>query len=219
MTNERAITMVRQLFYDRGPFHYGKEARRLIVNVVRELAKGRAVSVKRASEIGAGAGIREREAGELLAQIAERGTDGDVVGILPGLSLNEHPHGFRVNGVQMSAWCAQDTLILPAVLGQSASIESRSPLSGETVQLRVSPEKVEEVSPDGAVVSWVIVEPDKADAKSAQAILSTFCRHIHFFASREEAEQWAAGRENIEILSMNEAYEMGKLIAGRLLGE
>jgi alkylmercury lyase len=50
-----------------------------------------------------------------------------------------------------------------------------------------------------------------------EAIWGTFCHHIFFFASREEAGRWAAGRDNIEILSVEEAYELGRLFSSRLL--
>ena len=36
-----------------------------------------------------------------------------------------------------------------------------------------------------------------------------FCRNIHFFASEEEVEQWAAGRGDIETLSLDEAFDLG----------
>lgn len=217
MTNQRTVTMFRQMFHDGGPFDYGPSERRLVVELARALAKGRPVSLDRANQMAADLGVAQDAAGELLDQIAERDADNNIVGVLPGLSLNEHPHRFSVNGVQMSTWCAADTLGLPAVLDQTADVESRSPVSGEMVRLRVSPERVEEASPVGAVVSIVIVEPDKADANSVEEIWGTFCHHIFFFASQEEAGRWAAGRDDIEILSLDEGFEIVKLAAARLL--
>ena len=134
-----------------------------------------------------------------------------------GLSLNDTPHRFYVNGAQMSAWCAEDTLFLPTVLNQSASVESVSPVSREKVRLTVSPQGVEEVDPAGAVVSIVIVDPDETNMGSVEAIWGTFCHHIFFFASREEAERWTAGRDDIEILSVEEAYELGRQLSSRFL--
>jgi len=152
-----------------------------------------------------------------MQEVAEQDASGNIVGIVPGLSLNEHPHRFYLNGVRMSTWCAEDTLVLPAVLNQSATVESASPVSGEKVRCTVSPQRVEEARPPGAVVSIVNVEPERADTSSAEAIWGTFCHHIFFFVSRAEAEQWAAGRKDIEILSLDEAFELGRLISGRLL--
>ena len=49
-----------------------------------------------------------------------------------------------------------------------------------------------------------------------EAIYRNFCEQIHFFASRDEAERWAAGRENIDILSVEED-ELGQLAFSELL--
>ncbi len=125
-----------------------------------------------------------------------------------GLSMNDHPHKFTVGGVEMAAWCAADTLFLPAMLGQTAPVESESPLSKETVRLTVSPEGVQTSQPADAVVT--IVVPKKTDMSSVASIWMTFCHHIFFFASRSEAEQWASGRDDIEILSLEEGYELAQ---------
>jgi len=42
------------------------------------------------------------------------------------------------------------------------------------------------------------------------SIWTTFCHHIHFFASLAEAAQWARGRDDIELLSVEQAFEFGK---------
>ncbi len=76
---------------------------------------------------------------------------------------------------------------------------------------------MEESSPAGAVISIVVTDPDKADMSSAPAIWGTFCHHIFFFASREEGEQWATGRDDIEILSLDEGFELGKQLWSKVL--
>ena len=209
MSNPRAAEMMRKLTESGGPLDYGPDHSRLLLRLWRTLARGHPVSADQVERTIAELGIDRDEAQEFLREVAERDAEDNVVGIV-GLSLNDHPHRFSVNGKRMSAWCAEDTLFLPAVLGQTATVESESPLSKDTVRLRVSPQRVEEVSPPGAVVSMVIVDPDEADLGSVQAIWGTFCHHIFFFASRDEAERWAAGRDDIEILPVDEGYELGK---------
>jgi alkylmercury lyase len=81
----------------------------------------------------------------------------------------------------------------------------------------VSPQGIEEVHPVGAVVSIVIVDPDQANMGSVEAIWGTFCHHIFFFAAREEARRWAAGRDDIEILSVEEAYQLVRLFPSTFL--
>ena len=106
---------------------------------------------------------------------------------------------------------------MPAVLGRTATVESKSPVSRERVSLTVSPQGVEEIDPPGTVVSIGIVDPDQANMGSVEAIWGTFCHHMFFFASREEAERWAAGRDDIEIISVEEAYELLRLVFSRFL--
>ncbi len=52
---------------------------------------------------------------------------------------------------------------------------------------------------------------------SVEAIWATFCHHIFFFTSRDEAERWAVGRTDIAVLSMDEAYALGQEFASSLL--
>ncbi|HKZ85216.1 MAG TPA: DUF3237 family protein [Anaerolineae bacterium] len=161
-------------------------------------------------------GISRDEAHPFLREITERDGADNIVGIM-GLSLNDHPHRLYVNGVSLSAWCAEDTLFLPSLLQQTATVESYSPLSKQKVRLTVSPERVENVSPTSAVVSMVIVDPTREDMASVEAIWNTFCEHIHFFASQAEAERWAAGRDGIVILSVDDGFELGRQVWARVL--
>jgi len=195
---------------------YGPEHSRLLLRVLRRLAKGRPVTAKQVDHIITDLGIAREEAHQFLRTVAERDTANSVVGIM-GLSLNDHPHRVFVNGASLSAWCAEDTLFLPSLLNQTATVESFSPVTGEKVRLTVSPERVKDVNPASAVVSIVIVDPAEHDMASVKAIWSNFCRHIHFFASREEAEQRAVGREDIAILTVDEGFELGRQVWSKVL--
>jgi hypothetical protein len=185
---------------------------------MRRLAKGRPVAKEEVNQIIAELGLAPDEAQRFLQKITERTAKGQIVGIM-GLSLNDSPHRLDVGGVALSAWCAEDTLFLPAMLRQTATIESRSPLSKETIRLTVSPERVETVSPAGAVVSIVVVDPTEESMASVEAIWTTFCNHIHFFPSRAEAEQWAAGKAatRIAVVTVEEGFEFGRQVWSRVL--
>lgn len=216
MGSARAVAAVKALTQASGPLVYGPEHARLLVRVQRALGQGRPVSHEEVGRFAAEIGLAHDEADTFLRTVTEHDSDDTIVGAL-GLSLNDHPHRLVVNGARLSAWCAMDTLFLPAVLQQTATVESASPLSGQTVRLTVSPEGVEAVSPAGAVVSMVVVDPEAVDVGSVEAIWGTFCHQIFFFASRAEAERWAASRPNIEILSVDEAHEVGRHLSSRLL--
>jgi len=214
MNNARVQEMAKKMAV--GLLDYGPDRSRLLVRVLRSLRTGHPVSVAQVDRIVADLDIAQDEAHRFLREITERDADDNIVGIM-GLSLNDHPHRFYVNGASLSTWCAEDTLFLPSLLKQTATVESYSPISKEKVRLTVSPERVEEVSPAGAVVSMVIVDPKQDDMASVEAIWNTFCEHIHFFASREEAERWAAGRGDIAILTVDEGFDLGRQVWSKVL--
>ncbi len=216
MNNERVTEIARKWNGAGEALNFGPDTSRLLIRVWRTLAKGRPVSGEQIDQIISGLGVNQDEAGEFLRGVTERDSSDSIVGIF-GLSLNDHPHRFTVNGASLTTWCAEDALFLPAMLDQTATVESHSPVSREKVGLTVGPEGVEEVSPAGAVLSIVTLDPSKVDTSSVEAIYGNFCEQIHFFASRQEAERWAAGRDNIDILSVEEGYELGKLAFSELL--
>ena len=88
-------------------------------------------------------------------------------------------------------------------------MRSVSPLSEEPIELRVTPTAVEWVTPSEAVLTLPIVGAGGAEVGSAEDIWMTFCRQIHFFASRDEAEIWAADRGDIVVVTVEQGFELG----------
>jgi alkylmercury lyase len=212
---KRAEEMVRELTRDNGVLDYTPEQARLLVQT---LARGRPVSVQQIDVIAADLSWAPEAAHGFLRRLTERDAADAIIGVFPGLSLGNHPHCISVNGRQMSAWCAEDTPFLPALLGQTATIEATSPLSRVPVRLTVRPDGVMKVSPPEAVLSIAIVDGDTT-LTAVEAIWMTFCRNIHFFATREEAVQWATERDDIAILTPDEGYQLGRQLTRRLLDE
>lgn len=194
---------------------YGPDQRRLQLQVVRQLAHGHPITAEQVEHLIADLGIRSEEAHQFLREVTERDATDQIVGAM-GLSLSHTPHRLSVAGVSFSAWCALDTLFLPTMLQQTATIESRSSVTHHPVRLRVSPERVEEVDPEAAVVSYVLVDPSREHMASVQAMWSAFCTHVHFFASREEGEQWASGRDDIVLLTVDEGFAWGRQLWSRV---
>ena len=216
----RATEAMVKLTRTGGVLDYGPDHSRLLLRVVRTLVHGRPVAADQVEQLIAELGLSRDDAHAFLGRVSERGPDEEIVGIVPGLSLNETPHRFMVGGRRLFTWCAADTLLLPALLGRSASIESDSPTSATTIRLTAGPQRVEAVDPATAVVSMIVADPDAADLSSVEALWGTFCQHIFFFAARQEAEAWAGGRPNrnaIEIVSVDEAFELGRLVSSTLL--
>jgi alkylmercury lyase len=199
-----------------GALDLGPGDARLVLRLMRRLAQGQPVSPGEVAQVVADLELDPAAANECLQRWTERNERDDIIGIM-GLSLNATPHRFSVGGVQLWSWCAVATLVLPALLQQTATIESPSPVSGEPVRLTVSPDRIEDVSPPDAAVSMVVVDPGTADTSSVDATRTTSCNHIFFFASREEGERWAAGRDTIEILTVAEGFAAERLGMAKLL--
>jgi alkylmercury lyase len=196
---------------------YGPD-RRLLLQVIRQLAHGQPITMEQVDKYIAGLGIARDQAHRFLREVTERDATDQIVGAM-GLSLSDHPHRLSVAGVSLSAWCALDTLFLPALLQQTATIESPSPVTHQPIRLRVSPTRVEEVIPEAAVVSFVLVNPSQENMASVQAIWSAFCTYIHFFASREEGERWASVRDDIVLLTVEEGFASEGQVWSRVFPE
>ncbi len=216
MSSMRTEEMVGKLTASGSRVDFGPDNSRLLIKVMRAIDTGRPVTGEHVNQFVTEIGMAHDEADQFLRAKTERDDDDHIVGIL-GLSLNDSPHRFTVSGTQMSTWCAFDTLYLPVVLQQTATIEAPSQLSKEPVRLTVSPTGVQDTTPAGAVLTMVIIDPGKTDMGSTKAIWGSFCHHVFFFASRQEAEQWAAGRDDIEILSVQEGFEVGTQMWSKVL--
>ena len=123
-----------------------------------------------------------------------------------GLSLKPMSHHLRVDGRELFAWCAWDTLFLPALLGQTAEVLSVCRASGEAVRLCVSHRAVERAEPREMVVSFLF--PDESAVR--HDVISNFCHYVHFFVSKKGAQHWLAQNSGAFLLSLDEAFEVGQ---------
>ena len=92
----------------------------------------------------------------------------------------------------------------------SAQVTSRCPVTGSSIQLTVTPEQVLDLDPGEAQVSLVV---DVA-AECSYNVREDVCNYGHFFASREAATPWQVAHPQAAILSVEEAYQVGKLVEG-----
>ena len=135
---------------------------------------------------------------------AEWDEQGRVAGL--GLTLRPTPHRFEVQGHTLFAWCALDALLFPVLLGQPASIESPCRGTGEPVRVQVTPAGIEAVEPPSAVVSIVA-------AQDLASVRSVGCNNTDFFHSSEAASRWLQRHPEANILPVEEAFRLGRLIA------
>jgi alkylmercury lyase len=134
-----------------------------------------------------------------------RDQDGRIVGFM-GLSVVEFgEHRIELDERTLTAWCAWDTLFLPELLGQTARVRSRCPVTGEEISLTVGPDGPSEVRPAGATLSFL--EPERPfDAD----VVRSFCHFVHFLASQEAAREWTAGHPGTFTLSLEQGFRLGR---------
>jgi alkylmercury lyase len=135
------------------------------------------------------------------AQVDEQG---NLVGGV--LSLVPTRHQITLDGNQLYAWCAYDAIYTPRVVGKTARIVSKDPVTGEVIRLTITPDGVPEVRPVDTVVSVVGAETDTRGGPA-----SPRCSQMHFFGSRESAEEWLQDRPGISILTVEEVFEIATL--------
>lgn len=174
--------------------------------VLRELAKGRSLSRK---VLATALGWPPQRLTALLdsACSAEFDDDRNIVGY--GLTLRETAHAFEIDGQRLYTWCALDTLMFPALLGKSASVYSRCPASGMRIALRVSPHELDFFEPEGVVMSL-------PPTGTSPDIRRSFCCHVHFLASSQEASEWVSGRPGMEILRIGDAFRLAQDLAAQV---
>lgn len=189
------------------------EGRRVAASLYRLLGDGEPVAptaLARASDVAQG-----RVEALLSAWPGVFRDEGGLVVGFWGLALGklEPTHEVEVDGRPLYAWCAWDTLFLPDALGGRARVRSSDPQSGRRIELTVTPRGVEDVSHPDAVVSFLV--PD--GPFTSDDVVSGFCHFVHFFESRESGEKWVRMHEGTFLLSLEEAFELGRLRNRRIL--
>ncbi len=180
---------------------------RLQVQAIRALAEGQPVS---AQQLATDLGLPVEQVEAIIQQLGSAGVEVDSEGRLVGvvLTLNPTPHRFRVKGNDLYAWCALDTLFLPAYLEETAQVESTCPVTGEMIRLTITPTGVASYSPGSTVVS--IIDPSKVSC-STRGPQSAVCSQMFFFHSREAAETWQIDHPGVVICTVEEAYRVAQI--------
>ena len=174
---------------------------KVVLSLLQLLQHGKPVAPDAlASAVGLEVGVAVKLAKRLGAEFDD---DGNLVGW--GLTLVPTPHKYRANGHDLYAWCAADTISFPSILNHTAIIESPDPISGEIVQLTVTPDGIEGLNPSSAVVSWSL----ESDLDN---IRGSFCNLTHYFASRETAAQYVKDHPGLVIVSVDSVFEAAQML-------
>ncbi len=122
-----------------------------------------------------------------------------------GIAPLDPEYSLQIDGKTSYAWCALDTLFIPPLVGKTVSVQATDPVNGKRVSLVVDGDGVREVTPPGAVVSMVI-----PDGPFGYDVIESFCHRVLFFASEESGRSWVAEHEGTTLLTVQEAFEVGR---------
>jgi alkylmercury lyase len=184
----------------------------LAVAIYRELARGEPVSMAR---LATRTGVPAEKVEEILGRWpgVYRDSRGALIGFLGLTQAEMPPHRFEVDGQRLWTWCAWDSLFIPAMLGTTARVESVCATTGAPVSITVTPEGIAAVSPPGAVISFL-----RPEREFDQDVILSFCHHVLFFNSEEAGRTWIAGRPNAFLLSLEQGFELGRLVVEAAFG-
>ncbi|MGH8936270.1 MAG: organomercurial lyase [Acidimicrobiia bacterium] len=115
-------------------------------------------------------------------------------------------HAIEVDGTTVYAWCAWDTLFITEILGRQTRVTSTDPHEGTPIRLTVTPDGVTSLEPPEAVVSLLLPEDGFTDDD-----IQRLCHKVHFFTSPESAQAWIDGRPGLFAVSVDEAFELGRI--------
>lgn len=133
-----------------------------------------------------------------------RDRDGNLVAFW-GLSLRETPHRFEVDGRTLYTWCAWDPLFIAPIIGRTAHVTTRCPVTGRTVTFAATPAGPQDLSPATAVISFVL----PCDDLGAD-VIQRFCHFVWLFADEAAGRHWGSQHPHTFLLSMDEAYELAR---------
>lgn len=179
----------------------------IFLPLLREIAKGNPLSRERLAAM-LGWPLEKIAAALDQAPNIEYDDDGNILGF--GLTLNETPYAFEIDGRHLYTWCALDALMFPALIGKTAHVLSKCAATGVSVSLTIVPGGVRRVVPEDTAVSLVL-------PGACADIRRSFCCNVHFFASTSVAESWATTREGTLIVSVEDAFRIGQKLNQTLL--
>ena len=176
----------------------------LTLAIYRQLGNGHPATL---AGLSASLALSLAEAEALVAEIPAATIERDASGAVTaagGLSLHPANHVFQVGDLTLHTWCVFDGLFLPQILGKSATLITRCPVTRRKIEISLTPEAVTHANPQNPVMS--IVTPDK-EARCAN-LRGVFCNHVNFFADEAAFLDWVADKPEVARVSLSDAHEL-----------
>ncbi len=189
------------------------QTQRMAVAMFRLLAEGQPVSPARfADAVQIPVEVVQQIVRTVPAGALDRDDDGNVVAF-SGLTLQETDHRMDIAGRTLYGWCAFDTLFLSSLLGESAEITSKDPVSGEAIQFKIGPGGYEGSS---EVVMSLLEAPPEEMRNNVRA---AFCHDVHFFSNSDSAARYTQDRPDLAMVPMSDAIALARQWNERIYGD
>ena len=182
-------------------------SQRVLLSLYRLIAKGSPVTLE---SLGATLGIDNHAVKEVIELVAPSRLQFDEAGRIiafAGFSQVPTGHRFMFGKHELFTWCAFDTLFLPRLLGGNARVSSSCPVTDAEIRVTVTKDGLEDVQPDGAVMSFVMPEVENC----CTDLRGAFCNHVNFLASRQAGVAWLERNADAAILSLHDAFALGQI--------
>ena len=85
------------------------------------------------------------------------------------------------------------------------------------MRLVVTPDRVDSVDPEGAVVSFIQPGARTFDTSAAN-VMAKFCHFVFFFSSRSSGERWCARHPDTFLYSVDAAFALARRFNTRNFG-
>jgi alkylmercury lyase len=172
-----------------------------VPHLVRLVAQGRPV---RLEAIAASSGMPVAAVEAALR--SQPGTDWDETGDVVGFGLTQRltAHRFIVSERTLYTFCSTDALFFPAILGESAVVESNCPATNRSIRIELTPLAVVSVDPPDTVVSQLL------DPRLVGDVRANVCDQGHFFASADAASAWLRAHPGGQVHGVREAFEQSR---------
>jgi len=180
---------------------FGGEMAELHKAILRSFVEnGRPISDE---EISAIIGSNDVEAALKALQekdLAVLNCSGKLVGSYP-MTVEETPHKIKVNGHEINAMCALDSLGISPMFSKKVKIESKCHATGEPVYLEQDGSVIIDAKPSKDVCFGIIwSSPTGCCAHS-------LCTEMVFLKDKETAEAWEKECSSREVYDLDEAIE------------
>ncbi len=105
--------------------------------------------------------------------------------------------------------CALDTLLFSMLTGHATHVVSTCPATGKEIRLTVTPQGIEDLDPQGAVLSLRLPSRE-TNAWNAE---ETICAYGHFFVDQKHASTWPGLHSEAVLLSVEDAVHLASALA------